>query len=281
MPIEGVAPISKGNSGQGVQKTATTGGGYGGGSGGGGGGGGPTQKEQDAFGNLGALTGYNRDTVTGQYDDQMSVYDTADQMNQALRDENIRQAKQSAGSDWFKQHKKLQSTASALNDRSGNAMRGSYLYDYADLLGAADDAIDSETLDTQRENVGQALMGYFESKMEDVNNRNQAAANTEQGLRELYADYIAQGNNINPDLVNGLIDRAGHNLRSSDWLNTDFFESHRVEAATPEKQQLYRPDAANQGANGLRDDGWNTSSSAAGDYWSRMRAGYDNRNRQA
>lgn len=268
------------------KKTGNDNGGGGGGwSGGGGGGGytGPTDEQKKAFGNLGAITGENADILKDQYEDQMSIYDIADQMNQSMRDESLRQAKQKAGTDWFRQHLKLQRTASALNDRSGNAMRGSYLYDYRDLLDTADDNIDSETLDTMRENENSILMSYFESKMDDVNNRNQAALATEQGLRELYSDYVAQGNNIHPDLVEGLINRGGHSLNDSSWLKTDWFDDHKVEAATPESTDLYRPDAANHQARekGLKNSGYNTASSAVASYWDRMNRGYDQRERQA
>lgn len=281
---QGVLPVSEYTDG-GSTDPGGYGGGYGGYGGGGGGGGssGPSDTERKAFDNLGALTGYNADTLKGQYEDQMRVYDVADQMNQSLRDENVLQAKQKAGTDWFRQHLKLQRTASALNDRSGNAMRGSYLYDYRDLLGAADDNIDSETLDTMRENINSTLLSYFESKMDDVNNRNQAALNTEQGLRELYADYIAQGNNIDPDLVAGQIDAANHTLKNNSWLQTDWFDSHLQQAATPDRQDLFRPDRANSQAreNGLNSSGYNTASSAIGSYWDRMNRGYDQRERQA
>lgn len=278
---QGVLPVSEYTDGG-----STDPGGYGSGYGSGGGGGGssgPSDTERKAFDNLGALTGYNADTLKDQYDDQMRVYDVADQMNRNLRDENVLQAKQKAGTDWFRQHLKLQRTASALNDRSGNAMRGSYLYDYRDLLGAADDNIDSETLDTMRENINSTLLSYFESKMDDVNNRNQAALNTEQGLRELYADYIAQGNNIDPDLVANQIDAANHTLKNNSWLQTDWFDSHLQQAATPDRQSLFRPDRANNQAreNGLNDSGYNTASSAIGSYWDRMNRGYDQRERQA
>lgn len=253
------------------------------GSGGSGGSSGPTDEQEKAFGNLGGIVGYNADTLKDQYDDQMTIYDVADQMNRNLLDENTRQAKQKAGSDWFKQHLKLQRTASALNDRSGNAMRGSYLYDYRDLLAAADDNIDSETLDTQRENVNAALLSYFESKADDVNNRNQAALAVEQGLRELYADYIAQGNNIHPDLVQSQIDAEGHTLTGSDWLKTDWFDDHKVDAAKPDSQGLYRPDQANSSAReqDLTGGNYNMASSANGSYWDRMNRGYDQRTRQA
>lgn len=269
---------SGGSSGGGY---SSGGGGYGGS--GGGGSSGPTDEQRKAYGNLGAIVGENAETLRDQYGDQMTIYDIADKMNQSMRDENVRQARQSAGSDWFRQHLKLQRSASALNDRSGNAMRGSYLYDYRDLLAAADDNIDAETLDTQRENINQALLSYFESKMDDVNNRNQAALNTEQGLRELYTDYIAQANNIHPDLVAGQVDAANHRLNDVDWLKTDWFDSHKVEAATPESQGFTRPDRANDTARqqGLTGGNYNTASSATSSYWDRMNRGYDQRTRQA
>lgn len=268
------------------KKTGDDGGGGGGGwSGGGGGGGytGPTDEQKKAFGNLGAITGENADILKDQYEDQMSIYDIADQMNQGLRDENLKQAQQKLGSDWFRQHLKLQRTASALNDKSGGAMRGSYLYDYRDLLKTADDNIDSESLDTLRDNKNSILMSYFESKMDDVNNRNQAALATEQGLRELYSDYIAQGNNIHPDLVQGQIDAGNHRLKGSDWLKTDWFDAHKVEAASPESADLTRPDRANHQAReqGLTGGNYNTASSAVSSYWDRMNRGYDQRERQA
>ena len=213
----------------------------------------------------------------------MSIYDLADQQNKYLRDNNLLLAKQSAGSDWFRQHLKLQRTASALNDRSGNAMRGSYLYDYRDLLATADDNIDSTTLDTQRQNENQVLQSYFESYAQNNLNRNQAALDTEQGLRELYADYVAQLNNIHPDLAAGLINVGGHTLNPSDWLSTDFFDSHRRDPVKPDRQAFYRPNEANHQAEeeGVRDNDYNTLSSASNDYWTRMNRGYDQRVRQA
>lgn len=254
--------------------------GYGGG---GRGSSGPTDEQREAAANLGGIVGYNRDTILGQYDDTMATFDLADQQNRNLRDNNILLAKQDAGSDWFRQHLNLQRTASALNDRSSNAMRGSYLYDYRDLLATADDNIDAETLDTQRQNTNQVLQSYFEAVAQNNVNRQEAAMNTEQGLRELYADYVAQINNIHPDLASGLIDTKKHTLNPTDWLSTDFFDSHRRDPMSPDRQAFYRPNQANTEARekGLTGGNYNTASSAAGSYWDRMNRGYDQRTRQA
>lgn len=257
--------------------------GYGGYGGFGGGSSGPTDAQRKAADNLGAIVGENADNLRDKFDNAMNNLDIADEQNKRLRDANILVARQGAGSDWFRQHLKLQRVASALNDRSGNATRGSFLYDYRDLLGAADDMIDAETLDTQRENVNQSMLGYFEALAQNVNARNEMAADTQSGLRELYADYLAQLNNIHPDLVADKLDTGNHSVKPTDWLSTDFYGSHVTQAATPETQDLYRPDRATTDAveGGTRRDDTSRASSAFRSYWDRMDRGYDQRTRQA
>lgn len=287
----GSAPSPWGGGGAAVSSGGSRGGGGGSRGGGiyygyggiGGGNSGPSQNQKDAAANLGAIVGENADNLRDKFDNVMNNLDIADEQNKRLRDSNILVARQGAGSDWFRQHLKLQRVASALNDRSGNATRGSFLYDYRDLLGAADDMIDAETLDTQRENVNQSMLGYFEALAQNVNARNEAAADTESGLRELYADYLAQLNNIHPDLVAGKLDTANHSVKPTDWLSTDFYGSHVTQAATPETQGLYRPDRATTDAveGGTRQDDTSRASSAFRSYWDRMDRGYDQRTRQA
>lgn len=277
-------PRSPGSGGGGGGDDGGGGGGGGGyGYGGGGGGSGPTPEQQEAFQNQQGVTGYNRDTIVGNFDDTMDAYDIADQMSENLRDENIAQARQKATNDWFKQHLKLQRTISALNDRASNALRGSYLYDYRDLAAAADDNIDSETLDSMRDNVNSIFNSYYEAIAQNINNRNQAAISTEQGLRELYADLIAQGNNIHPDLVGQYIDKENHDLKPMEWFDTDWYDDHKYEAPEADSANLIRPDRANTVARDEGIGGWdyNTSSSAVMDYWNRMNLGYDQRTRQA
>lgn len=257
--------------------------GYGGG-GGGGGSSGPTPEQREAAGNLGSIAGYNADTLTGKYGQMMQTFDLSDEQNRNLRDNNLLLNKQDAGSDWFRQHMKLQRTASALNDRAGNASRGSFLYDYRDLLATADDNIDSTSLDTLRQNMNQVLQSYFEASAQNNVSRQEAAIDTESGLRELYADYVAQLNNIHPDLASQYMDNEGHTLKDSpDWLDTDWFDQHKQNALKPDRQAFFRPPAANTSArkDGLKGGNYNTASSAVSSYWDRMNRGYDQRERQA
>ena len=275
-------------------KVATDGGGGGGGGGGGrrgggygrGGGGGstgPTPEQGRAGGNLGGITGFNAETIKGSYDNSMDMYDISDEQNQNLRDTQKIQTQRKMGTDWFRRYKDLQTVTSQLTDASGTAMRGSYTYDLNDLIAALDDAIDAETLETMRDNFNSIDNSYFESLAQLNNSRNDLAMSTEQALRELGADYSAQLNNIHPDLAAGIIDSANHTLKMPDWLNTDFYDEHKVEAAEPDDYRLTRPDRANDSAysQGIKTTDRNTAQTASGDYWSRLMSGYNNRYRQA
>lgn len=260
---------------------------YGGGGGDGGGysaPAGPSDEQKKAFDNLGAITGYNKGTLENKYADTMDMLDVSDQQNKNLRDTQKTQAKRKAGSEWFSQHKKLQDTVSQMTDAAGGALRGSFLLDYADLLGDQDDTIDESVLRSLRENINSVDNSYFESLAQNINNRNEAAINTEEGLRELIADYMAQGNNIHPDLIQKYLDTSGHTIKTGDlgWLKTDgFYDGHKKGPAKPDDFSFIRPDRANKGAADLQTGDSNTSQSVAGDYWQRMASGYNQRKRQA
>lgn len=245
---------------------------------------GPSDEQNRAFGNLGAITGANKDTLENKYADTMDMLDVSDEQNRNLRDVQKIQAKRKAGDEWFSQHKKIQDVVSQVVDAAGQAMRGSFLLDYKDTLADQDDTIDEAVLRSMRENINSIDNSYFETLAQNINNRNEAAINTEEGLRELMADYIAQGNNIHPDLVQKYIDTAGHKIKGDDlgWLKADgFYEGHKKEAAKPDDFSFIRPDMANHGAAGLDTGGSNISQSVSGDYWQRMNSGYDQRKRQA
>ena len=144
------------------------------------------------------------------------------------------------------------------------------------------DLINGETLKTMRDNANNANLSYFETLAQNNNSRNEAAADVENALRELAADYQSQLVNIHPDLATGM-DAKNHTMTPPDWLDTDFYDEHKVEAATPDKQGLYRPDKAVSAAwdSGVASSDRNTTQSAFGSYWDRMNRGYDQRRRQA
>lgn len=257
-------------------------GGYGGYGGRGGGSSGPTANQKKAGNLLGSITGYNADTIKNNFDNMMDAFDIADEQNENLKNANIMLAKQKANADWFPQLYKLQVVNQELKKRAGSGARGSLLYDMADRIAGAFDMINGETLQTMRDNTNNALLSYFETKAQNINSRNEAAADVENALRELAADYQAQLVNIHPDLATGM-DTGNHTLTPPDWLKTDFYEANKVSAATPETQGLYRPDKAVSTAwdSGVAKSDKPTASSAASSYWDRMDRGYDQRKRQA
>lgn len=256
-------------------------GGYGGGGGGGGGGSGPTDEQKEAFGNLGGITGYNQESITNKAGQGDKIFDVSDKQNKLMRDTQTKQNLRNAGNDWYTQQQKLQSVASQLADASGNAMYGSFYQDLNDLIARKDDMDDVEVLNQMRKNQNQIDNDYWEAIMANNNARNELYMDTEYDLRELAADYAAQGNNIHPDLVKDIIDSDGHTLNIPDWLKTSYFDDHFRQAVEPDTQGLYRPEnaAADAKQNGLVNKDTTGQNASAGntDYWSRVRQGYARR----
>ena len=252
----------------------------GGGGGGGGGGGDISDEEQKAFDILGGLTGFNQDTLTGNDENANRVYDIADEQSKKLRNAQTKQNRRKASNDWFTNQQLLQAVTDALRDRSGNAMNGSYLYDTWDLIARKDDQDDAAVLDAMRENQDQSNASYFEAIASNNNGRNEQAMKTEASLRELASDYIAQGNNINPELVEDYVDVENHDLDLPDWLKIDWFDDHVREAVEPEDQGFYRPDDAAEEARhkGLLKPVRNTASSANRSYRDKLFGAYSRRN---
>lgn len=289
------------NQQQQQQQPQSTGGGYpygsyGGGSYGGGGGGGggssePTDEQKKAKDNLGAIVGYNADTLKNKAKQGDKAFDIADEQSKLQRLTQTKQNKRNAGNDWYTRQQKLQSVTNWLADASGNAMYGSFYNDLNDLIARQDDMDDVEVLNQMRENQNQIDNDYYDALMANNNSRNELYMDTETGLRELAADYAAQANNIHPDLVDGIIDTDNHTLKipngsknkdsDLDFLNTAYFDSHVRKAVEPELQGLYRPaDAASTAYKKGQANRSNTSQysdSGNTDYWSRVRQGYQRR----
>lgn len=281
----GVLPWSGGSRG------GDSGGGDGGGGGGWGYGGyggygssGPTDNQRDAFGNLGAITGENADILKDAFDTTTDVLDEAQKGNKYLRDMNMKSLAITSTADWYKDYKGLQDVYTGIKKKNDAGFSGSLFYDMNDTLSDALDTVNSNVLNTMRENRDSVLASYYESLMQNINSRNESAADTEKALRELYSDYVAQGNNIHPDLVGDLIDKKGHGLNAPpDWLDTDFYESHKTSMPKPEESGFILPDQAHEQIRqqGLSKRDSNIASAAMSSYWDRLNRGYDQRGRQA
>lgn len=255
--------------------------GYGGGWGSGGSSG-PTPEQEKAAGQLGALVGYNQDTILGAADNAKKTFDNADKGNQNLLNAKTIMDKRTLSSDWFPRYQKLQSSFTALRDQMGSALNGSNLYALLDATSNQLDMDTQEVLNSEMEAMNANNVDYFQALQSNINSRNESALDTEQNLRELGADYVAQLQNMHPDLAEKYIKenkKSGGTLNLPEWLKTNYFDENFVEAATPDIQGLFRPDAAGQEAwsKGLRPTSWNNSSSTNQTYQERLRQGYTRR----
>lgn len=260
--------------------TNSTGGSRGYGSGGGSGSS-VSPEQQKAADNLGAIVGWNAQSLLNAAEQGDTIFDISDQQNLNLRDQQIKQGRRNAGDEWFTNQQKLQSVTGQLREAQGNAMRGSNLYDMMDLVARKDDMDDVEVLNNLRENFDTAYNDYWKALMATNNSRNELYMNTEKDLRELAADYAAQMNSIHPDTADSVIDTENHTLKVPEWLKTTYFDEHKREALTPDEYGFTRPANAQQQVWNIdRTKQYNASNTqAAGDrdYWSRMFSGYDRR----
>ena len=256
------------------------GGGYGGG-GGGGGSSGPSAEQQKAANNLGAVVGWNAETLLNAAKQGDTIFDISDEQNKNLRDQQVKQGRRNAGDEWFANQQKLQSVTSQLREAQGNALRGSNLYDMWDLLDRKDDMDDVEVLNNLRQNIDTAYNDYWKALMATNNSRNELYMDTEKDLRELAGDYVAQMNSIHPDTADSMVDVANHTLKIPDWLKTTYFDEHKRDALKPDEYGFTRPQESAEGV-------WSTDQSqqykvknnagaGAQDYWSRMNSGYQRR----
>lgn len=242
----------------------------------------PGENDTKAANNLAGITGYNQDTILGAAQNADKMYDVSDQQNKFMQELQAIQAKRNAGNDWYTQQQRLQSVTANLREQMGNALYGSTLYDFWDLLARKDDMDDVEVLNTLRENLNNTDNAYWEAIMATNNARNEMYLETEQNLRELAADYAAQVNNIHPALAEGLISGdmgSGGTINVPSWLQTEYFNSHMRGPIHPTEQELFRPEKAAKDAwsKGLLNGNHNANSATNQSYWQRMFGGYNRR----
>lgn len=255
--------------------------GYGYGGGYGSGSAAPTAQQKKAQKNQGAVTGFNFKTPGLMFDYGTQSLDENDKFLERQRDEIFKRAGQAATNDWYKQQQDLQSVTSQIADASGNAMNGSFMNDFWDLVARRDDQDDVEILNTLRENMNNAWSDYDEAYQQNINARNELAMDAEEARRDIMADYVALSNNMHPDLADEYLDTENHTINAPEWLKPDFFKDNFREAHTPTSQGLFRPantaDIANRD-NQINKNEQNVSSSSTNqDYWTRMRNGYGRR----
>lgn len=221
----------------------------------------PSDNDKEAAKLLSAVVNENADIIKDTYDAMMVTYDIADQMSRYLAAMRSCQARRKAGQEWYMQQQKLQSATMQLTDVAANALNSSLYYDFREMLSRADDMADTEVLKTMRENLQDINISLAEALMATINSRNDLAANTEQQLRQLMTDWLAQVVNIHPDLLaDPSVSPTGSTIIDADaavpadvnepsWIDyTEWFEQHDEPAIQPDDTPIARPDATAQKA---------------------------------
>lgn len=249
---------SYGSSGNGTGDGESGGlGGYGGyGGGGGGGSSSPSEQQKKAAENLGGITNWNQDTILGAAKNADKVFDISDKQNENLKNIQVKQARRNAGNDWYTQQQRLQSVAANLRESMGNAMYGSTLYDFWDLLARKDDMDDVEVLNTMRENINNVDNEYWQALMATNNSRNESYLDTEQNLRELASDYAAQLNNIHPDLAEDVINGPGE--YDGEYIIPSSMKELQESRSEEYRKNLANPSASKQEESNRKDGGYIT-----------------------
>lgn len=159
-----------------------------------------TTREQKAADNLSSLAEWNAQSTKNQLDQQLKNYDLADQQNRALADKQLYQNSLKARNERYAQQKKLQTSAQALLGSMDNALRGSTLYSFNDMLRTRQDLDNNDSWTTLMQNQDAVENAYQESLNQNNLSRNDAISSAEYALRGIQSDTAAQLNNINPSL---------------------------------------------------------------------------------
>ena len=200
------SPSSNKNSTSSGSRSSGGGSGYrSGGSGGGSGGGGsassgPTDAEKKAAANQTAIAKQNVKDVQAQLARQLANYDLADAQNKALWQTQLKQNSRKTSEDRFEAQRDLQSAALGLLASMGLAMNGSATGNFMNMMRTRNDK-DNNTFWAQHQvNQDQATNTYNDSINQNVVARRDAMQSAEKAIKDITADWMANMNNINPEL---------------------------------------------------------------------------------
>lgn len=287
------------------------GGGYGylgyGGGGGGGGASGPSDEVKAAGHAQKPLAAYGAQTILNKAKQGDKVYAEADKGTVNLAAYQSALAEMQAGAEYFSNLLKEQSAYDANRDKMGTARNGAGAKDLNTDMMRAHDATAATILETLEQNAGQIALEKYKALQNSINGANEMWMDTEAKLREGVANYVAQMNNMHPDLANGkedgfekLIDIGSQTAKTASkkakkakettasvakgikvpqWLTTSVFDKNFRSAVRPELQQHIRPAAATQKAvsQNLMRTGTNLASAAHQKYWDELTTDYGHR----
>lgn len=161
---------------------------------------GPTDAEKKAAANQTAIAKQNVKDVQAQLARQLANYDLADSQNKALWQTQLKQNSRKTSEDRFEAQRDLQSAALGLLASMGLAMNGSATGNFMNMMRTRNDK-DNNTFWAQHQvNQDQATNTYNDSLNQNVVARRDAMQSAEKAIRDITADWMANMNNINPEL---------------------------------------------------------------------------------
>jgi len=244
-PREHLRPSLHTGSG-GDPRTQSGGGGGGfaprGGGGGGGASSGPTPEQRRAADNLGHISGWNAGSTTNQHGQQMGNLKMSNEQNRALADVQRHQAARQGTAERFARNRNMQTMAQGLTSQMGNAMQGSGLFGFMDMLRGRTDLDNNAVWQQLTQNYNNIENAFTEAYNANRLAMNDASINAEFALRGIEADHAAQLNNIHPDLFV----RPGQGAATHG--SAGFFEQHRQPANLAQLAGYIMPNNASQGA---------------------------------
>lgn len=242
------------------------------------------QKENDALDNLAAIANYNAQALRAKGEHGRDMYNISDEMINRNWQKQTNDNKEKTGADWFEQLKKFQSSANQVKNAAGNSMTGSSLYKLWDLFDTENDSIRSEALNTQRSNQNDIDNDWYTQIAANVNARNELAADTEYGLKNILSDYAAQATSVAPDKIKerGLFagdqGQGAGTINEPEWLKPGgYYDANKAQAAETKKQGFYLPDNAKVTAQEMQAGAHTNASAGNNSYWDNLIKGYNRR----
>lgn len=161
---------------------------------------GPTDAEKKAAENQTAIAKQNVKDVQAQLARQLSNYDLADKQNKALWQTQLLQNSRKTSEDRFEAQRDLVNATIGLLASMGGAMNGSATGNLMSMLRDRNDKENNTFWAQHQVNQDQVTNSYNDSLNQNVVARRDAMQSAEKAIKDITADWMANMNNINPEL---------------------------------------------------------------------------------
>lgn len=160
-----------------------------------------TERERRAAQNQTSISKQNVSDVKNQLARQLANYDFADAQNRALADTQLDQNSRKTSADRFEAQRDLQAATLGLLGSMGSAMNGSNTGNLMSMLRSRNDKENNTYWAQHQVNQDSVENAYNDSLNQNNVARRDAMQSAEKAIRDITADWRANMNNINPNLM--------------------------------------------------------------------------------